>query len=330
MQAGAAPKEPPLPRVVKLFLLLRVDHDRPATDRLVEAVVVDNHFIAVLVPNLDTERVGTVVSRPEHELELVTGRREPAVDRPRSFVLGVRAAHRDHEELVAGAMEVEVSGLELELRVAGRDRRALLVLGHEPEVGLALQRNVELVGSSVRVDPTASGHEPAFAAIVLAVAATEIQYDERLASYLWTGPLTGAQGKAIRDEDHLWGRIRALLKSLGGALLDSDEPHLYQEFVALVKLRHSLIHRSAEYLDTEDWPEKLKPCVEYIPYKRGPGLDWTSRVLCEEVAAGTAETLMNLVERQVPLPPGQKVAVKPVVLESTVVEPSVDPPQSSR
>jgi hypothetical protein len=165
------------------------------------------------------------------------------------------------------------------------------------------------------------------------VAATEIQYDERLASYLWTGPLTGAQGRAIRDEDHLWGRIRALLKSLGGALLDSGEPHLYQEFVALVKLRHSLIHRSAEYLDTEDWPEKLKPCVEYIPYKRGPGLDWTSRVLCEEVAdwaVRTAASLMDLVEGQVPLPPGMKAAAKPVVLNSTVVEPCVDPPQSSR
>ena len=44
----------------------------------------------------------------------------------------------------------------------------------------------------------------AIATIVLAVAATEIQYDERLASYQWTGPISRAQGEAIRGKDNLW------------------------------------------------------------------------------------------------------------------------------
>ncbi len=202
------------------------------------------------------------------------------------------------------------------------DLGGLLVAGYDRVVLEEARRAVERCKEAAGRDSVEHGGT-AFAAIVLAVAATEIQYDERLASYLWTGLLTGAQGKAIRDEDHLWGRIRALLKSLGGALLDSDEPHLYQEFVALVKLRHSLIHRSAEYLDTEDWPEKLKPCVEYIPYKRGRGLDWTSRVLCDRVAdwaVRTAESLMDLVEGQVPLPPGLNVALPVVEMKVTAVE----------
>jgi len=203
------------------------------------------------------------------------------------------------------------------------DSGGLLVAGYDRVVLEEARRAVERCTEAGGNDPVQHGGA-AFAAIVLAVAAAEIQYDERLASYQWSGPLSPADGAAIQGEDHLWSRIRALIKTLAGSELDLAQPQLYQQFIALVKLRHALVHRSAQYLDTEDWPEGLKSCVDHIPYKRGGGLDWTSRVLCDEVAewaVETSERLLVLVQAGVPLPPGLRVAVKPVVIESSVVEP---------
>ena len=67
-------REPPPQGKWSIRSLLGANHDRAATNRLVEAVVVDQHLTAVLVPNLHTERVGTPVPSPQHELELAPGR----------------------------------------------------------------------------------------------------------------------------------------------------------------------------------------------------------------------------------------------------------------
>ena len=70
---------------------------------------------AVFGPDLDTERIRVVVPGPD--LELV---RAFTVDRAFALELG-EVTSGDDQPVVAGRVEVQVTGVELELGVPGRD-----------------------------------------------------------------------------------------------------------------------------------------------------------------------------------------------------------------
>src|SRR6266852_5281011 len=118
---------------------LRVNHDTPTRDhcrgpRAVRGthLVVIHHNTRRLVPDPDPKlvRPATTGHLPVH------GRQQEAkiadvVDRSRAFVLSPCA--RDHEPLIARALEVHVAGLELKSGVAGGNSSPLLVARHEAE-----------------------------------------------------------------------------------------------------------------------------------------------------------------------------------------------------
>src|SRR4051794_19790938 len=107
-----------------------LDVDVAAAERLSPAVVVDDMVArSVRGPDPDLERVRRAIDGSEQEA--VPARAVQLAD-----ALELRGATRDHQPLVAGAVEVE-STLHLELDVADRDHGALQVLRHEAEVRLA-------------------------------------------------------------------------------------------------------------------------------------------------------------------------------------------------
>src|SRR3990170_385626 len=93
------------------------------------------------------------VDRGEHERVA-----RDAVDRAVALELALRTAA--HEPVVRGAVEVQVRGLELELRLPGREGRALLVLRDEAEGGLAREGEVVPVRARRGVEPPATRDEP--------------------------------------------------------------------------------------------------------------------------------------------------------------------------
>src|SRR2546430_15665879 len=120
-----------------------VDDDLPAFQHRrgicpvtgVELIVVDGDARA-LVKNLDAQ----LISAPASVYSVVHGR-EPEtevarpVDRPRPFVL--RFGPRDHQPVVARAVEVEIRSVELKLRVSTGHPGSRWRRGHEAERGFA-------------------------------------------------------------------------------------------------------------------------------------------------------------------------------------------------
>src|SRR5947207_7499235 len=138
--------------------LLRMNHDVPTGDRRArgggvrgvraaarrDLVVVHDHAAVAVVPDLDPE----LVRAPAAVHGAVDGGQDEAVvagvvDGARALVLGPGARH--DEPVVDRAVEVQVADLELELRLARRYVRALLVLGYEPEVGASGEQGVRYV-----------------------------------------------------------------------------------------------------------------------------------------------------------------------------------------
>src|SRR5207244_1318694 len=142
-----------------------VDHDRPSGDgrrrRAVDVgwgpvVVVVDHGAGGLLPDLDPELVAG-------DAVVVSGDEERVADRtvhgPDALVLRLLRAGHD-EPVVAARVEVQADELELELGLAGRNTRALLVLRDEPEVGAPGLRLVGPVRARRREDPAAASDEP--------------------------------------------------------------------------------------------------------------------------------------------------------------------------
>src|SRR2546426_2433496 len=137
-----------------------VDDDLPASERsrgicpiaAVELIVVDGEARA-LVENLDAQ----LIRAPASVYCIVHGREPEAevarpVDRPRPFVL--RFGPRDHQPVVARAVEVEIRSVELELRVPTRHPGSRLIRGHEAERRFAAKSRVCGIGSRRWEDPT--------------------------------------------------------------------------------------------------------------------------------------------------------------------------------
>ena len=137
-----------------------MDHDRSAAQPLLDAVVVNDLITIVLVPDLDAERVDIAdirgrfgIRRRQQEAEAAH-----AVDGPDALVLELAA--RDDQPLVRLAVEVQITGVEHELRVPFGHRSPLLVFGNETEGRLSRKTRIRLVGPDRRVDPATARDEP--------------------------------------------------------------------------------------------------------------------------------------------------------------------------
>src|SRR5207244_5921999 len=117
--------------------------------------IVDDGVAVVLVPDLDSK---LVYATPARLLTIQCGYHETIiagpVDGARALVLGsvLRLGNDDHQPVVAGALESEAGGQELEVGVTLRNRVPLVVLGVEAEVRLAGQRGVRDVSLCRRGD----------------------------------------------------------------------------------------------------------------------------------------------------------------------------------
>jgi hypothetical protein len=50
-----------------LSILLGMDYDRTSSDGLVQVIIIDNNFISIFVPDLDTEGIKIVIASPNPE-----------------------------------------------------------------------------------------------------------------------------------------------------------------------------------------------------------------------------------------------------------------------
>ena len=133
-----------------------MDNDASAAERCrrVNPVRRTKHVIVNAIdpdPEPIAAAAATDLSVPRGKLERIVS---ASVDRSRSAIPGFRSG--DDQPLVRSAVEVDVPCLELELRLAFRDTRALLVLRNEAEVGLADRGGVGGIGARRRVDPSAT------------------------------------------------------------------------------------------------------------------------------------------------------------------------------
>jgi hypothetical protein len=117
---------------------------RGAGERGARLGVVDHGIVIVLVQDLEAEHVRSVAADIQggHHAAVVAG----PVDGARALVL--RLAGGDHQPVVAGALERQVGGWDLPLRVAGRHGVPSVLAGVEAEVGLASERRVGGVATS--------------------------------------------------------------------------------------------------------------------------------------------------------------------------------------
>ena len=129
-----------------------------------DLVVVDNGSRR-LIPDPDPEPVWlsrtpfVLVDRCQHESIVAA-----AVNRSGALVLRPMTT-RNHEPLIIGALEVQASGMELKLGVAGRNAGAFVILRDEKEVRPAHGIWEECRGTCRRVDPPAASDEPAIGVV---------------------------------------------------------------------------------------------------------------------------------------------------------------------
>ena len=149
----------------------------------------------------------------------------------------------------------------------------------------------------------------AASAVAAACAAVESFVSERVAVYSARNPPQGDRippelEEEIRNGRHTWSQLNRLVRHFGGEDFHLDPA--YQDLEALVRLRGCIVHRSARYLTTAEWPHGIeRKHRARIPHRKGPQLDWTARVFTAETAvwaAGMAEQILLTASRWVPEP----------------------------
>jgi hypothetical protein len=158
------------------------------------------------------------------------------------------------------------------------------VLLREAETALARSQGVDNTPSSV-VQAGA-----AFTAIIAAAGSNEAYLSELVAHLAEVGLIRPEERTALRSERHLWKKFNALAKMFAAQSDDLARRREYSQLRALVKLRNALIHRSAEFLPLNEWPDELADVRAEIPHVEGSALDWTSQVLAPVTAAWAVET----------------------------------------
>jgi len=166
----------------------------------------------------------------------------------------------------------------------------------------------------------------AASAVSAACAAVESFVSERVAVYSTRNPPQGERippdlEEEIRKGRHTWSQLNGLVRHFGG-----EDFHLepaYQDLEALVRLRGCIVHRSARYLTTAEWPHGIeRKHRARIPHRKGSQLDWTARVFNAETAvwaAGTAEQILRTASRWVPEPQEGELIRVTVRLEDGLV-----------
>jgi len=113
-------------------------------------VVVDDHITVILVPDLDPELVTTTATS---NVTVNGGQEKPIVPSTvdRAGALKLSTCARDHQPLVAGAVEVQLSNSKSELRLTRWGVCPLLIFGDEAKRRLARERGINCVGTGQRV-----------------------------------------------------------------------------------------------------------------------------------------------------------------------------------
>jgi hypothetical protein len=142
-----------------------MDNDAAATEqgRRIGAVrrvhlVVVNQPATRIVPDADAEFVLAAAAG----LLPVNGCQDEAiiarvVDAARAFVLRPRSGN--YQPFVSRAVKVQTARLELELGVASRDSRPVVILRDKAEVSFARQCLIGNVSARWRIDPAAARHK---------------------------------------------------------------------------------------------------------------------------------------------------------------------------
>ena len=170
------------------------------------------------------------------------------------------------------------------------------VLMHEAE-----QAHSRAKGARSRDDARTHGRA-SFTAVVAATSAADTYLSELLAHLQEKKLITPSERDEIRQNEGLWKKYNALARKFGGHL---SKDATYDRFVALVRLRNTIVHRSAEYLQSAVWPPEVAPYRGLIPHATGDGLDWTSEVFdatTAEWGVETAKRFLEAVDKYVPDP----------------------------
>jgi hypothetical protein len=148
------------------------------------------------------------------------------------------------------------------------------------EAEVALRR---LAGASAANNSVAAAGA-AFTAIVTAAGTIEACLSEVMAHLEEVGVIKPEEREELKAERHLWKKWNRLAQIFGAEPTELSGTDQYRALIALVKLRNVLVHRSAEFLPLNEWPEELNDVRALIPHVVGAELDWTSQVLVQETA----------------------------------------------
>lgn len=203
-----------------------------------------------------------------------------------------------------------------DILVAGYDRVFLA------EAKAALTRCTKAAEAGNR--PTALGGAAA-SAIVFSCAGLESFVSENRAFHLSRGTISGEESERIQDTDGAHAQLNQLVKCFDPEGLDRHTR--YSSLVALVRLRGCIVHRHARYLLTSEWPEDVEDQRGVIPHIEAPGLDWTSRVLCERTARWAVETVTDILDaarKRIPsAPEGERVNLSVELTDGVVADDAV-------
>ena len=133
-----------------------------------------------------------------------------------------------------------------------------------------------------------------FTAIVTAAGAVETYLSELLAHLAHVRWIDRREREKVRKESGVAKKFQRLACIWRKDL--SKDP-IYQPLGALMTLRNVLIHRSAEFLPANQWPEELASFRRTIPHEQGHGLDWTSQVLGLSTAEWASDTAWRFFKR---------------------------------
>jgi hypothetical protein len=153
-----------------------------------------------------------------------------------------------------------------------------------------------------------------FTAVVAAAGSVEAYLSELLAHLEEAQFITSEERTEVKREEGLWRKFNRLAQIFGAPSDALPARPEYSRLTALIKLRNALIHRSADFLPLDEWPEELRNVRTLIPHEKGTELDWTSQVLVPATAAWAvqgATKILAVMDEFIPdparmpaLPPG--------------------------
>jgi hypothetical protein len=206
--------------------------------------------------------------------------------------------------------------------MSNTDEVEILVVGYDDVFLADAGNNLDRCGAARDADPTAHAGAAA-STIFLSVASIEAFVSERLVFHELKENISRDQADRIRKLGKGHQQLNALVKCSHKEGLDRH--HTYEPTQALFALRGCLIHRSASFLRTDGWPDRIEEKHRrHIEHITGHGLDWTSRVLnhvTAEWAFRTASEVLVEAGDHVPAPPrGERLKVQVHLADGLSIE----------